>query len=66
MSFHAWVDLVEGRMLIQKVSMCEFFRTISSADITVTERERERKEGKKNLTMGRTILWFCHKREVYA
>jgi hypothetical protein len=45
MSFHAWVDLVEGRMLIQKVSMCEFFRTISSADSTVTERER--KEGKK-------------------
>ena len=64
MSFHAWVDLVEGRMLIQKVSMCEFFRTISSADITVTERER--KEGKKNLAMGRTILWLCHKREVYA
>jgi hypothetical protein len=63
MSFHAWVDLVEGRMLIQKVSMCEFFRTISSADITVTEREKRRK---KNLTMGRTILWLCHKREVYA
>jgi hypothetical protein len=44
MSFHAWVDLVEGRMLIQKVSMCEFFRTISSADITVTEREKRRKK----------------------
>ena len=42
MSFHAWVDLVEERMLIQKVSMCEFFRTIS-ADIAVAEREKKKK-----------------------